>query len=151
MDLKVDIRLQDNFWYNEFVFAGDVESPEVIHNYNIERLSQKLQMLRNILDVDFMFISSGFRGKTHNKNVGGSADSYHLQGLAADIVFDFTGWTRKSMIAVLSYCGFKNVNFYWNAKRDSWQWLHVDLGDTWDKSDFYVRDFDAKTKKVIKL
>lgn len=151
MDLKTDIRLQDNFWYNEFVYDKDSQSPEVIHNYNIERLSQKLQMLRNIIGADFMYISSGFRGTQHNKNVGGSVDSYHLEGLAADIVFNFSDWNRKSLTKVLKYCGFKNVNFYWNAKRDSWQWLHVDLGDTWDKSDFYVRDMDAKTQKVIKI
>ena len=149
MKLKKDLQLSDNFKINEFLASNDGQSIDAEVVLNINKLAQKLQMLRNI--VGSITVNSGFRGTSFNKSVGGSTNSYHLTGLAADIKFDFSGWNRKSLTKILQYIGFTNVNFYWNKTRNNWVWLHVDLGETWNKEQFYYRDMDADTQKVIQL
>jgi zinc D-Ala-D-Ala carboxypeptidase len=47
-------------------------------------LVDALQELRDIINEP-IGILSGFRCRTHNKNVGGAADSQHCYGIAADI------------------------------------------------------------------
>jgi uncharacterized protein YcbK (DUF882 family) len=143
------IKLQDNFTYDEFVWSGDKQSPSLEQSYNIVKMAEKLQQLRNI--VGSLEVNSGFRGTEHNRSVGGSTNSYHLEGLAADIKFDFKGWTRGTMTKVLQSIGFTNVNFYWNTSRTSWVWIHVDLGKTWNGKEFYYRDMDFISKKEILL
>jgi len=51
-----------------------------------------------------IFVTSGFRCKLHNKNVGGVPNSYHTKGLAADIrVIDQNGdWLSGAEIAALA-------------------------------------------------
>lgn len=150
MKLKDDIQLQENFWINEFLSDNDAQNINQQQTLNLNRLAEKLQMLRDIID-DGITINSGFRGVAFNKSkkVGGSTNSYHLTGLAADIKFDFSKWNKHSLMKILKYCGFKNVNFYWTADRKTWVWLHVDLGKPWDNSEFYVTDKDANTQKSI--
>lgn len=50
-----------------------------------------LEALRQELGVPFV-ITSGYRCPAHNRLVGGAANSYHVQGMAADIACpqDFT-------------------------------------------------------------
>lgn len=47
-------------------------------------LIDKLQMLRNIIDKSII-VTSGFRTKEYNKEVGGAKDSSHTHGNAVDI------------------------------------------------------------------
>ena len=49
-----------------------------------ERFLEILFKMRAQVDFPFL-ITSGFRCERHNKNVGGSKNSYHTKGLAADI------------------------------------------------------------------
>lgn len=154
MKIKQDIQLSQNFWLNEFLSNNDRAQPNEAYLLNLKELAVYLQELRNIVaDNTGITINSGFRGVDFNKSkpVGGSYNSYHLQGLAADIKFDFTGWARKSLASVLQYLGFTNVNFYWNDARTSWIWIHVDLGKTWNGEEFNYRDMDADTQKVITI
>lgn len=51
---------------------------------SIEYLAHRLQVLRDLIGAPIT-IESGYRSPSHNKEVGGSDDSYHLTGMAADI------------------------------------------------------------------
>ncbi|GAI72936.1 unnamed protein product [marine sediment metagenome] len=80
--------LTDNFSYKEF-FSGDrklgknsIEPPEQYFEY-IMACAMQLQYVRDIIKKPII-ITSGYRTKEWNKVCGGSASSYHLQGLAAD-------------------------------------------------------------------
>ena len=149
MKLSKDIQIAPNFRFNEFLHADDKQLPSIENAFNIQDLAIKLQYLRSV--VGSIDINSGFRGTEYNKKVKGSSNSYHLQGLAADIKFDFTGWTRSSLEKVLKSIGFTNANFYWTSDRKSWVWLHVDIGKTWNGKDYFYRDMDAITQKEIKI
>ena len=151
MKLTKDIQLTQNFKFNEFLATNDKEMPSIEKSFNIQRLSFKLQSLRDI--VGSIHINSGFRGVLYNKSekVKGSVNSKHLDGLAADIRFDFSAWNRDSMSKLLQYLGFTNVNFYWTSDRKTWVWLHVDIGNVNSGKPFSYRDLDANTQKEIAL
>ena len=153
MKLSQDIQLSENFFINEFLSNNDSQSPNQKQTINLYLLAKKLQVLRDIVKTDArgIDVNSGLRGVLFNKLKKGSSNSYHLQGLAGDIEFDFTGWTRESLTNVLKYVGFTNVNFYWNEKRNSWIWIHVDFGKSWNGEEFNYRDMDAITHLEIKL
>lgn len=76
-----------------------------------------------------IIINSGYRSPEHNKKVGGVPNSYHVQGIAADIRPKF----RKDLARLQSICDKLNdrggVGFY-----DSF--VHVDVRGTrarWDE------------------
>lgn len=50
-----------------------------------KRLIETLQKIRDYVCAPIT-INSGYRCPTHNKNVGGAANSQHLHGMAADFV-----------------------------------------------------------------
>jgi len=85
-----DERLQGNFWLSELLNSStavrrgiaNVPGPAELANLR-EVLAPGLQRTRNSLGAR-MFISSGFRCLALNTAVGGSKNSQHLQGLAAD-------------------------------------------------------------------
>jgi len=81
-------KLTDNFKYYEF-FSGDkklgknsIEPPEQYFE-NIMACAMQLQYVRDIIKRPII-INSAYRTKDWNKICGGTASSYHLQGLAVD-------------------------------------------------------------------
>ena len=83
---------------------------------------------RNMSSHPFV-ITSGYRCKDHNFNVGGSATSSHLKGLAVDIATPDSR-TRWEVISSLIQAGFRRLGVAKN-------FVHVDL------------DHEAKTPFVI--
>ena len=61
------------------------------------KLLEKLQLLRDKLNSP-IHITSSYRTSECNKRVGGSTNSYHLQGIAADIYS--TGYTPPQIAKV---------------------------------------------------
>lgn len=154
MKLKQNFNLTQNFTVNEFLSDLDKEEISFKDFINLQNLADKLQKLRDVVgSIDITKDGGGFRGIDFNKSIGGtvSPPSYHTQGLAADIKFDFSIWNRKSLARLLQAIGFTNVNFYWTSNRKSWVWLHVDIGKTWNGQEFNYRDMDANSQKVIKI
>jgi uncharacterized protein YcbK (DUF882 family) len=147
MKLLKDIQIQPNLTFNEFLDQSNTVLPNTEQTLNIYHLSDYLQALRNI--VGSITINSAFRDIKHNKAVNGSANSYHLTGLAADIKFDFKGWTRSALTKILQDIGFTNVNFYFTQDRKTFVWIHVDIGKTWNGKEFNYRDLDSITQKEI--
>lgn len=79
-----NINLTEHFKLSEFVRPSD-SLPETLILQNLNLLAQRLQVVRDIINRPIK-ITSGYRTPEHNKQVGGSSKSYHLRGMAADIV-----------------------------------------------------------------
>jgi zinc D-Ala-D-Ala carboxypeptidase len=67
----------------------------------------RLDRAREIAGVPFR-VTSGTRCAAHNASVGGSADSAHLDGLAADIVAG-SGLRRFAIVQAAIVAGFDRV------------------------------------------
>ena len=81
---STDLQLTTNFFLSEFLHPGD-EYPADWILYNIYYLANRLQVLRDLLGKP-IHINSGYRSPAHNKAINGASDSFHLKGMAADIV-----------------------------------------------------------------
>lgn len=68
-----------------------------------------LQKARNMAGSPFV-INSAYRSPTHNADVGGKRNSYHLQGRAFDISLE--GWDRHRLKKILQEAGFNGIGMY---------------------------------------
>ncbi|MDH4379906.1 MAG: D-Ala-D-Ala carboxypeptidase family metallohydrolase [Vampirovibrionales bacterium] len=91
-------RLAPHFKLSEFIDAG-TPLPDDSILWSLWLLAQRLQALRDILQRPIT-ITSGYRSPQHNKTVGGHPLSYHLRGMAADIVV--AGLTAKQVQQTLA-------------------------------------------------
>ena len=80
------MKLTKNFSKHEFDSKDGAEMPDEIF-YNVQKLANQLQILRNFIAKPIT-VNSGYRSPSHNKRVGGSINSQHLLGKAADIVVE---------------------------------------------------------------
>ena len=78
------MRLTKNFSLSEFDCKDGTEMPSELLT-NVLELAESLQELREILNSPIR-INSAYRSLQHNSNIGGSTNSQHLFGKAADIV-----------------------------------------------------------------
>lgn len=79
-------KLAPNFTLNEFLVglpSGVSVPADVKHNLTL--LAQRLQVVRDYYNRPIS-ITSGYRTPAHNKAIGGAPNSYHLKGMAADVV-----------------------------------------------------------------
>jgi zinc D-Ala-D-Ala carboxypeptidase len=72
-----------------------------------EDFVKQLELARMFTDVPFE-ITSGYRCKEHNEEVGGVADSAHTKGKAADIKA-IGSVTRYSILEAVIVRGFKRI------------------------------------------
>jgi len=73
-----------NFSIGEFNCKCGCKMPDDVL-VNITKLASQLQFVRDNLTRPIT-INSAYRCKTHNKSIGGSINSQHILGKAADIV-----------------------------------------------------------------
>jgi len=76
------MQLTNNFNLEEFECKCGCEMPEFVKK-NIIELAENLQVLRDA--VGRLDLTNAYRCKYHNADVGGSINSQHLKGKAADI------------------------------------------------------------------
>jgi uncharacterized protein YcbK (DUF882 family) len=77
------MRLTKDFNRSEFdCNDGSVMPKEVL--LNIQKLANQLQVLRDCLGVPIT-VNSGYRSQSYNKKIGGTLNSQHILGKAADI------------------------------------------------------------------
>lgn len=72
-----------NFSKSEFNSKDGAQMPDNIL-VNVVKLACNLQRLRDTIGKPII-INSGYRSEAHNRSVGGSPNSQHLTGKAADI------------------------------------------------------------------
>jgi uncharacterized protein YcbK (DUF882 family) len=91
------MKLTKNFSKKEFDSKdGSPMPPEVL--LNVQKLATQLQALRDVLNAPIR-INSGYRSPNHNNAVGGSKNSQHVFGRAADIVVK--GKTPKQVYDII--------------------------------------------------
>lgn len=81
------------------------------------RLLEKLQRLRDLINRPIIVIS-GYRTMEYNRKIGGSKNSYHLQGKAADIKVNSI--EPKELSKYAEQVGFNGIGIYKT-------FLHVDI------------------------
>lgn len=86
-----------------------------------ERLVQYLQQIRTYFGKP-LYINSAYRCAVHNRKVGGSANSYHTKGQAADIVVQ--GVSPAEVARYAESIGVPGIGLYETAK-DGY-FVHVD-------------------------
>jgi len=103
------------FSYDEFDSPDDPGSGK---KYMDKRFLDALDDARDVAGVPFK-INSGFRTPEHNAKVGGSANSSHMKGCAADIHCP-DNEMRFHIIDALYYVGFDRIGV-------GKTFIHVDL------------------------
>lgn len=98
-----DFKIRENFKLSEF------QSPDTQEVKVDSRLLDKLQALRDRVGKP-VIVTSGYRTPEHNKRIGGAKGSYHMQGLAADIVIK--GLTSREIAAIARDIGFTGIGVY---------------------------------------
>jgi len=78
------MKLTHNFLLAEFESNDGAPTPPQVLT-NLQKVANALQTLRMVLNTPIQ-INSGYRSPAHNARVGGSPNSQHLKGNAADIV-----------------------------------------------------------------
>lgn len=79
-----DVQLTPDFRLSEFLHGETVmPAPWILDN--LHRLAHRLQVIRDVLGRPII-INSGYRSPRHNQVIGGAKNSFHLRGMAADIV-----------------------------------------------------------------
>ena len=102
----------------------------------------KLDRLREI--VGSITVTSGYRTPKFNNLVGGSANSYHVKGIAADIKFNFNKWTVENIRDLCVAIGFGNIGIY--VSKSGIAWVHVDTGRRWNEVNGWVHHGDSAVK-----
>ena len=89
---------------------------------NIVKLSEFLQVIRNELKLS-VIINSGYRSAEVNAAVGGSSNSFHTKGLAADI--KSSDMDRLLIVLKQHLTEIDQLGIYYNRKNQLW--YHVGL------------------------
>lgn len=124
------LQLSTNFYLDEFTrsqtaarFGIDNTPPQKTRQQLARLCTQLLQPIRN--EVGPIHISSGYRSPALNKKIGGSANSQHTLGLAADITA--TGKTPYQLAACIHARG-----GYDQLILEFGEWVHVSLPKKYD-------------------
>lgn len=113
---------------------------------NLE-LVNKSDKLRDI--VGPTNINSGYRTEAYNRLVGGSTNSNHLKGDAADYDFEFEYWDVHTIKMLFSGLGYTNIGIYLNNVGDI-VWIHGDISPRWPEANGWkwFRDSAVKVYNV---
>lgn len=90
-------------------------------NYMSSKLISMLNLARELLNEPII-ISSAYRCKNHNSNIGGVNNSAHSKGLAVDIVCNDNEY-RFKLLKVLFKVGFNRIEL-------APTWIHIDIDDS---------------------
>ncbi len=104
--------------FNRFEFECDCCGEAPMSKVFLERL----QILRDMYGSP-LSINSGYRCPAHNKNVGGSSKSRHMQGDAVDIsIVNMSGAQKHKLLSLITQLEFGGIGI---AKG----FIHIDLRD----------------------
>lgn len=80
------MKLTENFSLPEFASKDGAAFPEDV-KVNLQKVAENLEVLRSHFGKPIK-INSGYRSPAHNEKIGGEKNSFHVRGLAADIVIE---------------------------------------------------------------
>lgn len=91
-------QLTPNFTREEFDSKDGAPMPAAQFEC-IKELAAQLQIIRNHIGKPIR-INSGYRSPAHNDAIGGASNSYHMKGMAADIVV--SGMSPSDLAATIT-------------------------------------------------
>lgn len=109
-------KLSDNFWAYEFICRCGRQSCDAVP-ISME-VVDRLEKIRAEFAGD-LHVSSASRCVIWNRHVGGAPNSYHLKGLAVDLLCDIN--SRETIIHLGKVYGFGGIGIATN-------FVHLDLG-----------------------
>lgn len=71
---------------------------------------------------EVVVVSSGYRCPTHNRNIGGASQSYHMKGLAADVYINSDRYDTHQIAQMALDCGADTAVAY-----PSQGFVHIDM------------------------
>ena len=88
---KVKLMLSEHFSVDEFTFSATAQAMGIVNSPGSNELANLRFLCREVLEParkvigEPIHITSGYRCPALNRAVGGVAQSYHVNGLAADL------------------------------------------------------------------
>lgn len=82
---------------------------------NKEKLTPETKAALELAQVYYgepIFVTSAYRSKEHNKEVGGAPNSYHLKGEAVDIRLPSTKEKTRRLLKALQDAEFRGLGLY---------------------------------------
>ena len=122
------MKLTKHFTLEEFTFSETAarqnidNTPDAKTIANLRRVATVLEQVRSIVNRPIM-ISSGYRSPEVNKAVGGSTNSAHMLGLAADI--RAAGMTPRELADAIKHYGVTFDQLILEYDR----WVHIGLSE----------------------
>ena len=104
---------------------------------NIVKLTEFLQVIRNELKLPII-INSGYRSAEVNKAVGGSSNSFHTKGLAADI--KSSDMDRLLIVLKQHLTEIDQLGIYYNRKNQLWYHVGLQEEGKAPRNQVYVRE-----------
>ena len=130
-----NIKLNDYFKVEEFISNATLKNLYLSGKYSTLQLDSALvdylYLLRKNIGAP-IYITSGFRPVQYNKSIGGSTNSYHCKGMAADIVVK--GLHPIKIAYIAADLGIKGIGIYsynsnkYNNSVDGF--VHIDTRST---------------------
>ncbi len=121
------MKLTENFFLEEFLMSdtatrlGIDNVPNKDQMANIVRIADQMQRVRRQLSGRVISITSGFRSPELNRAVGGSMNSYHMDGLAVDFVCRSYG-SPLQVAGVIAACA--DIRFD-QLIHEYGRWVHI--------------------------
>ena len=93
--------MKNYFESSEFACKHCQQLPEGGMN---QELIDVLNRLREKLGEP-LIVSSGYRCPTHNRNIGGGSQSYHMKGVATDVYINSNRYSTQQIAQMALDCG----------------------------------------------
>lgn len=126
------MQLSENFTLKEFTKSVTADRLKIPNNPNAEVIENLKYLVENLMQPirdswkKPITISSGYRSEALNKAVGGSKNSAHVRGEAAD----FSTGTKEGNLALFNTIIASGLEFDQLIDEKDYSWLHVSLSKT---------------------
>lgn len=141
------MKLSKNFWLYEFIRSqtasrhGIDNTPSTTAIFEIQSLVDNvLQPLRDLIGKPIN-INSGFRCEKLNTAIGGSSNSQHMYGQAADIEsFGYSNWALFNAIRQNFYFDQLILEYHKPQEGPNSGWVHVSFKSS-SNNEGFVKEF----------
>lgn len=126
--LPPDVPLSQHFRLHEFCISqeavrlGIANVPDLQAIDNLRRLAATLEVARSMLGEHPIVVSSGYRCRDLNAEVGGATTSAHLYGRAADFIVPAPGFSPRLVCQLLHERG-----LVYDQLIDEQGWVHLGI------------------------
>lgn len=126
------MKLSDHFTLEELLHSDEAIKNGILNVAGEKELNNLQLLVSNILEparknLDApIFVNSGYRNKMVNflPSVGGSKNSYHLKGMAADITTR-SAKRDKELLEILKKLPYTELIAYRRKQTGNIMWIHV--------------------------